>query len=371
MTVREMHIGIDIGLQQLKSEVFDGLLPEEKDWVLNEAQLRFIDDQSKPISNPMRRGVQSTQTRTDNISELISTATLSPYVRDTKSVFGILPVDYFNLINDRSNVINNCRKAFTSYTTQVVNYCELDWLFETQIAAAGGSILNTITLNSIVIFNRTNYSSELNTKPQEERDLIFRNLIIAAMNTVSNVSAYWESYLDVYAKGKIIIIDNNSRLCQTNSLVVTYENLAHIITPATAQVITTRNFTGSAKTLSEYVISGSDLDYVEEVPNRLTKTEEIFTKLANPYHTTIIKSPISILERKGIGVYHNKKFILNKIFIDYIRKPRLISLILGQNCELFDINSNHQKIVNIAVDLLAARMLAPNYQINKVENLKT
>lgn len=366
-----MHIGIDIGLQQLKSEVFDGLLPEEKDWVLNEAQLRFIDEQSKPISNPMRRGLQSTQTRTDNISELITSATLPTYVRDGKSVFSILPTNYFNLINDRSNIINNCRKAFASYTTQNANYCEIDWLFESSIAANSGSILNTVTINGTVIFNRANYSSVLNTKPQAERDLIFRDLIIENINNLANVSAYWEGYLDIFAKGSIIIIDSNSSLCTTNSMVVTYENLAHIITPSDPQLITTRNFTGTAKTLTRYVFSNNDLTYIEEVPNRLTKTEEIFTKLVNPFHTTIIKSPISILEQNGIAVYHNKKFILNEIFIDYIRKPRTISLILGQNCELYDINNNHQKVVNIAVDLLAARMLAPNYQINKVENLKT
>lgn len=360
-----MHIGIDIGLQQLKSERFDGLLPEEKDWILNEAQYKFIDNQTNPISNPLKRGLESSQTRYDNISELITPYRNTLFIRDNRSVYAPLPFDYFNLVNDRSFVVNNCNKVFTDYSLQNVNYCQLAWeLFSQKTITAVIHFLDTITINGTLVYNASNYSTEFRDKPKDERDIILKDFIPYLINlaNITGVRAYWESYINTYTKGSVIIADTNSSLCTANSVVVTYKSIAG--------AVVTENYTGAIKTVQKFNIPAADLLLLEEVPNRLTKTEDLYTKLESPFHTTKLRSPISGQEVNGLIVFHNKKFILNEISIDYIRKPRTINLLLGQNCELHDINNNHQKIVNIAVDLLAARILAPNYQVLKQENIK-
>jgi len=51
MTVNEMHIAVNLGVQKIASFQVDNLLPEEIDHELNLAMLRFIKQRYNPTSN--------------------------------------------------------------------------------------------------------------------------------------------------------------------------------------------------------------------------------------------------------------------------------------------------------------------------------
>ena len=48
MLVREMHLGLDLELRKLNSNVFGSLEPQEKDLILNNAGLRLIKNRINP-----------------------------------------------------------------------------------------------------------------------------------------------------------------------------------------------------------------------------------------------------------------------------------------------------------------------------------
>ena len=75
MTVKEMHIGIDMILQKVNSNVISSFEPEEKDWVLNEEVNRFIKQRLSILSNEKRLGFQDTQKRVDDLKNLITSKT--------------------------------------------------------------------------------------------------------------------------------------------------------------------------------------------------------------------------------------------------------------------------------------------------------
>lgn len=49
MTAKEFHIALDIQCQKLNSNAYSNVLPEQKDWLLNESVLRFIKQRINPL----------------------------------------------------------------------------------------------------------------------------------------------------------------------------------------------------------------------------------------------------------------------------------------------------------------------------------
>ncbi len=66
-----------------------------------------------------------------------------------------------------------------------------------------------------------------------------------------------------------------------------------------------------------------------EVPNRLSKRQNLFNILDSNIHRTHIESPISVLTPTEIQVYNtfkgNKIFDINSIYIDYLKKPDTVA----------------------------------------------
>jgi len=58
MTVNEMHIAVNLGVQKLASFQVDNLLPEEIDHELNLAQLRFVKQRFNARSNRQGKGFE-------------------------------------------------------------------------------------------------------------------------------------------------------------------------------------------------------------------------------------------------------------------------------------------------------------------------
>lgn len=352
MTAQEMHIGVTQWLQKVNSKDIVSYEPQEIDWALNEECLRFIKQRTNPLSNSKKQGFQATQKRYDDLEELITQNYLIPMYKDNSnvnSVFGFLPPNYLSLINDRSLTHNLCGRALSTVSTNVVSeyVCVVPFPEPVETSSPFYNSLSFIdTATSNVLFDVNNYNSTINGFDAKEEKFYIINLLIEELSKLSNIEIRWEKYNETYYRNSIIFISKSP-----------------LFTGITVQPINT----SIPVNVINYV-QYAPLN-VEEVENRLVKTEELYDILSNSFTKTVAESPISNLARGKINVHHKQKFILSFTKIDYIRKPRKIDLFLGQSCEL---NPNvHEEIVENTAKRLSAIVKAENYQQIINENLIT
>ena len=321
MTVQEMHIGIDLLLQKVNSDFISSISKEEKDWFLNDETLRFVKQRINRLSNDKREGDQDTQKRYDDLKALITTRTLPVFIRDTKSVFSYLPSDYIGLKNDRSFTKNLCGAPY-AVTTSNSNLYYIAYKLPTDASKYLNMVLK---INGVTIFDSATYVPFVTGLTNIKQKFEYIDFIIEAMRA-NGFEAKYENYIDLFRRESIIITSSGAM-----SLDAKYGADASIITNSTTIVnVKVETITG-----------------VEEHENRLTKTEDIYKILPLSFGTTIYHSPLSTLERDKINVYHNQKFIMSSVKIDYIRKPHKINLILNQGCEL-DENVHVEIVDNVA-----------------------
>jgi hypothetical protein len=336
MTVKEMHIGIDMILQKVNSNVISSFEPEEKDWVLNEEVNRFIKQRLSILSNEKRLGFQDTQKRVDDLKNLITSKTLSCYQGEDNSFFSFLPNDYMLLVNDRSLIEDLCGNLIktTDYQNETIYTYQFNPFFELDDSMTDIEI----SINSISVFKLIDYY------PSGFTDV---NMIYELNNFI----------VDSISKAgyNIILKDNKFYITSTSPLIIAFIGFDSY--PPT--LVT------SSKVLKK-VVKKSNYSYIQN-NNRLVKTEDLYELLGSAFGKTSPASPISSLKENLIIVYHNQKFICSEIKIDYIRKPKKINLSLNQDCELHD--SIHQEIVENTAKRIAGLTFSQVYNNIINENL--
>lgn len=103
MTVQEMHISVDQGLQKVGSFIFDNFLPDEIDHALNKMQERFIKERIFDRGIPYRQGFSETQKRLDDVQVIVVSdwSPTIPGLPDTGKISVAIPSDYLFLVNVR------------------------------------------------------------------------------------------------------------------------------------------------------------------------------------------------------------------------------------------------------------------------------
>jgi hypothetical protein len=354
MTVQEMHIGVSQWLQKINAKDTDSFQSSEIDWALSEECLRFIKQRSNPLSNTKHEGFQSTQKRYDDLQELITPAKLSAYYLDDDTVFSFLPQDYFALINDRSLVKNLCSSPLNSVQS-IIEYKKITVVnFPIPIETSSPFYIDLRFLinGTNVLFDVNNYITLINGINNITERFYIINLALEVMNKYSPLlEVRWENFDGNYYPNSFIFISKDTSF-----------------TGISMQLAGT----GGATTVFPFFTSGYKtyvLQSTKQVPNRLTKTEDLYVLLDSSFGTTIVSNPLSSLAKGKINVHHRQKFILSFVNIDYIRKPRKIDLILNRSCEL---SSNvHEEIVENTARRLSGITKGDNYQQLINENLIT
>lgn len=105
-----------------------------------------------------------------------------------------------------------------------------------------------------------------------------------------------------------------------------------------------------------------------DIPVRIVDNAEVYGMQRNPFAKSTFESPLGTISENDIRVYQDgESFILEGIYLDYVRIPALIDLSLGQDCELAP--HTHQEIVDIAVKNILEAIESPRYQTNSGEQL--
>lgn len=349
-TVKELHIAVRQSLQKVNSNQNRNFLPEEIDWALNVNQERYVKSRIKRTET--NTGFALDQKMLDDISDLI-VPNYSARVIKLNSNTGYIPLpsDYLQLIRDYSKIYTDCNKDFavTEQSSEYVGFVKFPNSTKTS------QFYNdfNITLNytdvipkTLILFNNTDYS-KVYSSPLEKFylvNLVLEDVNIYGFNNEIPVKLYWERYKSYYRPDSFIIV-------------------SPIIFTGTLRVDSSATNTISViKTDFELFQQKSD----RVIPNILSVNSNLSELLADPFAKPNKDFARSYLAYDNLYGIFDSTFIISELGIDYIRKPRQISLSLNRMCELNE--QTHQEIVENTVQYLMMVTENPIYTTKQQDN---
>jgi len=343
LTALEYHIEVGQGFQKAASNVYDYFQPEEIDYCLNKHVDRFIERCVRPRKDGSGAFEINEASLADIQNIIKKDHTLTVYKAGEDKGYALMPRDYNYLLNDRSIMVSDCTTNFTTDVTGKSEYIGL--LRFTDSVKGSAPYYNTlsITINGNTVFDIVNYKISTGLNAVNEKFVIIH--LILEVLTSRGINVYWERYRDLYEQDKFIIV---SDIALTGSINI----------DGTVNVMTV------SSTSYDIFMSGSE----KEVTNRLTNSAALPSVLNdNVLYKSISRSPVSNLAGNKLFIFHSKRFIVNTAVIDYVRKPRKISLLLNQSCDLSE--NAARKICDLTVEYLKNIVESPAYQLKVQDNL--
>lgn len=377
MTVNEMHIAVNQGVQKIASFQVDNLLPQEIDHELNLAMMRFIKQRFNYTSNQKGKGFEQSQKRIDDLRALVveNQANTSyegqVYTSNYSNVYVdryTLPLDYLFLVSVRTDVQFKCNmdiNSLISFSYNQRSAVKVDLTppqpgyvltgLERWNQAAGNwesivnlplgeTITNDLLLDSgnyyfgirpSVSFPEGTYGATVQQSPQLDSNHI--NLI----NTVWD-GTVWGSGSTVSVQARWILPgDMNSEI-----------TVQHSIT----QTITKR--TRGCKPCNSRISLAS-----------FGQHDDILYMMDDPFNKSWYKEPTYTIEENYIDVYTDQEFVVPNVKIKYVRKPAEISYTHGVGCELAV--HTHHEIVEMTVKSILEGIQDPRYQTQTMETFES
>ena len=386
MTIEEMHIAVNLGVQKIASFQVDNLLPQEIDHELNNAMHRFIKQRYSPTGNKYRDGFEQSQKRIDDLRALVVEARLKcfyygPSITGFQVDRAPLPNDYMFLVNAYHDGFYDCTQAVTS-GTGVYNYSvgRLSLTPPTE-----GHILMSVTISGTPIIQGTldGLAAGIGLEYQDLMDEnnyapdLVGDIAIAGSdpdfptdNAPSfpsyNINALTTHEVTPTADSNEIIYLFTGPLATGTLSAVWYNNIGGEITytqvdvtlPAVSEIVY-RTYDGNS------AVPGTGqrakMSYVQH--------DDILSLLGDPFNTSTYDSIKYTMEENFIDVYSDNSFFTTFVNIKYIRQPKLMSNALGVGCELAP--HTHQEIVEMTVQSILEAISDPRYNSQSREVLES
>lgn len=342
LTVRELIIEVQMQLQRLGSFKRDKTSESLIVWRLNTAQDRFIRDSITPDPNvPFKFSIN--ERSRSAIQPIIETnKKLKVYKDNALRSYCILPSDYAFLVNDRSSILPDCNAQYktpTSAYTIVATTIPFNESVKSsapyyQVTTSAGTVNKTVSYNL--------------ASPKESFEII--EAVAKQFTSIGALDVYWESFNGIYSPNSFIVINRieSGFTPPTYGLSIDGVAVSTGITNFSVDKYTT--FAGN------------------EYPNRSYKSDHLYDAIAhNYYDQPTPDSPVSQISGDKLYIFNSKRFLVSDIILDYIRKPRRISLYLNQSCELS--GSVHENICSLATEMILGNIEADNYPLKVQENI--
>ena len=338
MNVGQMHTAIQQGVDKINSLQADMLLREEIDIELNKSQTRFINTKYGK-NNIYQKGFEQSQKRIDDLRSLVREYSAPViYKEEYNNEISVdtfkLPLDYLYLVNQRSELfLNDCKQI-------------------------GYSFSNTDPLSYIVIpfsnfHNGTNFitSLELVADPS--------NGTLGQEDMLSGITAQtggWGAYN--YPADVVNLQTDIATAADWDSSVTNSQSGTNLITTAVGMFASSAGDLQDSINTVAYGQFTPDALGAKRIPtigtrqyalNKFVQQDDIAKLLEDPFDTTKHTSPLTTIRGRYIDIYTSDIFIIDKVKITYIRKPKEISLPLEISCELPD--HCHQEIVDMTHQL--------------------
>jgi hypothetical protein len=371
-SVLEAHIEVLQGLQKVSAYTEDMFGPEEIDLQLSRQQERLVEEIVNKEFQDQQVGLDYIRpliVKNEKLKVLLPNSIESIY--EPEMVYGVLPPNYYHLVNDRSMVVTSnvaplCDDltAFRAAPTSQADYTEkvsaLPFPTPTNTSAPY-YYKTTVTIS-------TNSGSTVETLPEGLNNLKSPNSWFSVVNYIlenvkfQGVRIYWETYRNVYKPKHFIFVTDRTDLISCS---INWE--VSISNPASAgSAIAT--FTPTVYKTPYY--TGLQGYQVKQVDNNLTETDEFYTQNLNVFFKTRKTNPKSQVSGDFLLAYESNSFLISELYIDYVRKPKHVSLSLNQNFELA--GDAPRIVVDRTVEFLKLAIESPAYQAvlndNKTRN---
>ena len=381
MNVGFMHIAIQQGVDKINSLQADMLLSEEIDIELNKSQMRFINTKYGK-NNKYREGFEQSQKRIDDLRSLVKEYA-APVIFKEQYNNNIwidqfrLPSDYLYLVNQRSELfIDKCKPI--QYSLDDNNPASY-FVMPIGHLHNGSAMINNLSIfadpatpalgNQLIHANAGIfvYPTDLQA---------YKDFLINPMNFVAGVEIYFEQYGQLSFPNSLIIIIDDSVYPWFNydSSLTNATSSSNLISTIVSQTPTSSGPDDDSNKVvyGQYVINGLGAKRLppngaqrQYAFNKFSQQDDIFKLLDDPFNTTKRTSPLTTIRGEYIDVYTNDIFIIDKVKITYIRKPKEISLSLGVSCELPE--HTHQEIVDMTVSSILEGISDPRFQTHQIE----
>ena len=382
MNVVSMHIAIQQGVDKINSLQADVLLPQEIDIELNKSQIRFINTKYGS-NNIYRKGFEQSQKRIDDLRSLVKEYSAPVTYKEQYNNFiwvdkFKLPTDYMYLVNQRSELfLNDCHTISYSLATndpasyvvipfsnfynnsEFINNLEL-------VADLSDGTLGQVTMLPGITWNTYTYPSDI---------VNLQDDIQISSNWGAGFEFYWEEYGNINIPNSFIVIVDTTvhTFYNWDSSITNVVSGVNLITTAVGSFVGNSGLQDSSNTLAygQYIgdVLGSkrmiNEGTREYATNKFIQQDDLSTLLSDPFNTTTHKNPLTTIRGGYIDIYTNDIFIIDKVKITYIRKPKEISLSLGISCELPE--HTHQEIVDMTVSSILEGISDPRFNTHQTE----
>lgn len=401
MTWRDMHVGIDVGLRLIQSNLYNKLLNEEKDFILNRIITNMILDevgaQKPPIENMTYDDIRKWYVVTNPLIRDLSFKefiTGNGYIEIALPKNTTAPISSGNLIAGRSyKIVTPGATVLSSFgistnlPNKVFTYNPANVEFEVESPNYALTILEGYKYEILVAdgISFTPYgaaSNDVGTIFTATEDHTFSSA--TDKNTVLRVISglpEWDgvtTVLPINSEDVLHLISSTSRIatnCILNSGTLTKGNYYKVINAGTISNLTlfgsTFNtvekgyiFLCTTTGVPNWATSNVQLAEYRTSINRLVIASDVDNFLNHSYGT-VISSPICIMINNNLRVYHNNKFEIEEVIVRYLRPPAKIDSNANIDCDLDLLVQDI--IVDKAVSYIAATFSSPAYQALKNE----
>ena len=360
MTIQEMHIAVNLGVQKIASFQVDNLLPQEIDHELNVAMEKFIKLRYSPMGNKYRDGFEQSQKRIDDLRNLVVRRKIQTHYYGESLENGTFfierapfPEDYMFLINVVSNIRFNCAGPIDVTTSSFVRYyfkvsltppIEGYKLQAIQSAAGTDFIYKADGMEYDYYATSENYSEG-----------------VRPVNSVKDILTS-----DLYEP--TLTVDSNTLLLEVNTSANVINGWKTVwvnpITDETEEV----SYSGDLLVVQNLTKRDNLLEPQKKVTCKYIQHDDL-NVLYDPFNTTTHKYPKYTIQENFIDVYSDVRFIPIFVELTYIRHPKKLNRIDGVGCELPE--HTHQEIVEMAVKSILETIESPRYQTQSMENMES
>tara|TARA_R100000900_G_scaffold40979_2_gene33550 strand:- start:38633 stop:39814 length:1182 start_codon:yes stop_codon:yes gene_type:complete len=392
VTIEEMHIAVNLGVQKIGSFQVDNLLPEEIDHELNLAQRRFIKQRYSSTSNAKQQGFEQSQKRLDDLRNLVEDFTayenfyMGPvYTSSSRGDIFVdrykLPLDYMHLLSVRSEVKDGCNKPIQiSVTNSTDHYLRIPttlnlqgyYLVEIQIANEEGgadtirSNQNGLTIDDLRedtypfgiepslspndTFSDLTSNRKSSDSPPADANEIFLKRNEAADSEDGGFFSMSADGKDATHAGAYAILIFKDRAGN--------EETINVMQPPISLVNQTRTHSAND---TKFLTKRTLCKYVQQ--------DDIYKVLDDPFSTTKASSPLYTMQENFVDLYSNIMFLPTTTVIKYLRRPALMRRATGSGSELPE--HTHDEVVEMAIKSILEAIESPRYQSQSGEVLES
>lgn len=320
MKIATIHNLIRLELNKINSNLYDDFLDEEIDVFFNQEQSKYISTRYDNKGNSKKEGFEQSNKRKEDLSNLL----IEDYV-DTAYLSNFPNKYLFAVPNNYMYYGNSSLKIYgaTSYTTSLVSTTNtLSSIIATIPFNAGSQVnlsnfrLQTSGSSNIIDTSTLTNSPSLYLYPDNYLNFIYA---ILKLTPITGYSIYWENYGGVYYPNQLIVVKANSGVL---SIKYSWDNSTFIV--PTFSTVTNTYLTGT---------SGGSYSYPAGI-----ETQQMYIKelLSETTERPTAEEPLITRSGRYISVYCYNDFIVEKLYLTYIRQPNQVSLGLQVDCELAD-----------------------------------